>query len=468
MFDITFNESIDRNPILAKEFVQKINAYDLLKAVKEGLSHGNNILNNQHIIDGILSSNDDVKIMLLASGSSLRGSVDIFLKIYHMGKDTQVFKNALFSNNAFNWYSLFTFRLPIISVEILNDLFAEKNIDLKKAFFSNPRMDRRVIADIIRAKNRFKSEKYYLMDYKEFDYEKITFDDRYFAISKSFSAKEIQMEDWIDNISILDRYDDNDQYFKEPFKAVLVFVRDIFNQESPFVVYGGNLLNIIDRNEIDIDYHDWLDDNDLLNKQLSSDWEKLLTMSFESLIDFFDKKTQVIYKEQKYEVFKFNEISIFGTKFYTKAHLAICCIYRVLSQYGFKNKIDYFLSKLLSSDNWVLRASGYAFIFTNMELKENSENFDKFTQKFSHDKIPFLFGICGNSYSEIFIRLFGGFDEEKLGISDLYNSLQQYFQEDLEYIFRNKLRDKSFSELQEINNQLHWKKRTKEVQKFID
>ena len=87
MLDLSSTKSIYSNHLLAKQFIKYISAFELLTVIDEANKKGDLILNNQSIIDGILDSNDEGKLLLLASGSKLDefARSDKFLTLYNKG-----------------------------------------------------------------------------------------------------------------------------------------------------------------------------------------------------------------------------------------------------------------------------------------------------------------------------------------------------------------------------------------------
>ena len=186
MLDLSSIKSIYSNPLLAKEFIKYISAFELLTVVNEAGKKGDLILNNQSIIEGILESNDNGKLLLLASGSKLDDFArsDKFISIYNKG---DVFKSALCGNSQYDWYALSIWNHEILDV-ILGDVLKEDSL-LKKPFYKNPRMDRKLIASIIKGKDFDRSK-------HTFDFSKISFHERYTACTLAIEVDEIRSDDY--------------------------------------------------------------------------------------------------------------------------------------------------------------------------------------------------------------------------------------------------------------------------------
>ena len=433
MLDLSSIKSIYSNPLLAKEFIKYISAFEVLTVVNEAGKKGDLILNNQSIIEGILESNDDGKLLLLASGSKLDDFArsDKFISIYNKG---YVFKSALCGNSQYDWYSLSIWNHEILDV-ILADVLKEDSL-LKKPFYKNPRMDRKLIASIIKAKDFDRSK-------HTFDFTKINFYERYTACTLAIEVDEIKSEDYHGK----DSPDDNELYFSKPYDALLILVRDLFlnwdDKESYAARHLTNLIYYADKVDIGIDYDDWLTDEEksvLESKysDFSARYDQSHIDAFHKIIDFFSQQT-LSYKPTDNNS---EDVDLFRN--YSKVCMTITVIPKVLSIYRLKDSIDVFLPILLNSSNWVIRASGYSFIFQNIDLLADTKNLDNFIERYKNDLITVVWSIFSSSHSLLVTRIN---NEAYNKINDLLDSLDlgedmsKFFDDIGQFVYGVKYRD---------------------------
>jgi len=454
MFDFTNLDSIKKNPIVSREFVKHLSAYELLLLVKEAKGKSESILNQESIINGILESEDDAKILILASGSKLDGFAksDNFLKIYNKG---DAFKSALFCNYEFDWYSLFIWNHTILD-EILNDVLKEDS-KLSIPFYNNPRMDRRVISGIIKAKEFDKSK-------HKFDFSKITFQQRYEAVTIALEVKEIKSEDYYGK----DSPDNNEIFFSKPNGAIAVFVKDLienWNVEGKFSKsFATNLVHYIDVSDAELDNSDFIsqEEDDKIDKEESDfnkKWDAKSILAFSNLIRFFDQSTKSVLPTE----IKDSEKDLFSD--YSNVLLILTLIPKLLKDYKYRNDVNYFLSNLIGSDNWVIRASGYSFIFQNLKIEEDDVSLlSKFIEKFKKDKLALIWSIYGSSHFELITRInrpaYDLFNQ--LFISANFNDeMLKYFSDISEFIFGYKYRDMDYEDMEKL-----LQKNNKELKKY--
>jgi hypothetical protein len=433
MFDISSIKSIKSNPLLAKSFIKYLSAYELMEAIKNGLKNGDVILNDENIINGILESDDEGKLLLLASGSKLDdfAQSNVFTKLYSKNEEM---KSALFSNNQMDWYGLFIWNSQILDI-ILEDILKEDS-KLKLPFYKNPRMDRRIISSIIKASDYDKSKHTY-------DFTKITFAERYTAAVNSLEIEEIKSEDYFGK----DSPDDNEMYFNTPYDAVVVLIRDLFNainiKEAHADYYITNLIYYIDKVDVDLDYDDWFTKDELLLYEeripdFSNRYDVLYQDSLKKVIDFFDKNTMTFTTNDEVE----EDRDLF--RHYAKVCSVIAIIPKILSGYRYKSKIDDYLPSMIKSDNWVIRASAYSFIFQNLNVLKDKEVLSKLVDRYKDDKLALFWGISCSSHM-VAVRMVS--DEARYFLDNLFEELNlnkkliKYFDDINDYIFSVRFRN---------------------------
>jgi hypothetical protein len=387
MLDLSSTKSIHSNPLLAKQFIKYISAFELLTVIDEANKKGDLILNNQSIIDGILDSNDEGKLLLLASGSKLDefARSDKFLTLYNKG---DVFKSALFGNSQYDWYALSIWNSEILDT-ILEDVLKEDS-QLKKPFYKNPRMDRKLIASIIKAKDFDRSKHTY-------DFTKINFYERYTACSLAIDVDEIRSEHYYGK----DSPDNNELYFSRPHDALLVLVRDLFlswdDEESYASGHLTNLIHYADKVDIGLDYDDWLteDEQSLLESKysdFSARYDQYHIEAFHKLIEFFNNQTSSYKPIDK----KSEEVDLFRN--YSRVCITITIIPKLLSSYRLRDSTDVFLPIFLNSNNWVMRASGYSFIFQNIDILKDTKSLDIFIERYKAVLISVMWWMYSSSH----------------------------------------------------------------------
>lgn len=431
MFDITSLSSVKSNPLVAGEFVRHLSAYELANAVGIGLKNEEFILNEECIIEGIIGSGDTAKILLLASGSKLDdfAKCDNFLKIYGRG---EIFKSALLSNNRIDWYCLFTFH-GYIAEMVANDILKEDS-KLRVPFFKNPRMDRKLVAEIIKGGE-------YNIGRESILFNKIGLGDRYFAAYNSVDVVEIRSRDFYGK----DSPDSNELYFSKPFDAILILLRDLFigwEENKNFErFYTPNIIYYIEKIDINIDFNDWVDNDerdriDSVVESGSRRYELYHEKAFDSVIIFFDEHTSSFGSSDK----KPDNSDLM--EHYGKVCSTISILTKLLFSYGCRDRIDLYLDKLINSDNWVIRASAYSFLVKNSPIDE--EFISRLVGSLRADKLAFLWSIYSSSNSVFISRLFPRQFEV---VSDIFDSIsfdedmRRFFDSIREFIFGVQLRE---------------------------
>jgi hypothetical protein len=465
MFDITDLISVQSNPLVAKSFIKYMTFSDLNQAVKIAKEKGNLILNNKDIIEAIIETDDDSKILLLALGSKLNDEFsnrETFIKIYNRGLE---FQSALLGNSDYDWYSLFIW-MPEFQDIVLADVL-EKDSNLMKPFYTNPRMDRQLIASIIRGKK----QKYSNINY---DFSNISFSDRYEASFRSLNVNEIKSIDYVGKSSP----EDNELYFDKPYEAVLCFIRDLIEnwniQEKYSYYYSTNLIYYIDRVDLDIDYYDWTNDEEIneikdLSTELELDeWDVKHRLALSNLIDFFDRYSKDIKITNKKED---NEKEF---EKYTIVSLAILIIPNLLKRYIFNKEItiNFFLDKLIKSDNWVMRSVAYSYMFRNIKFdKEDIPLLSNLIETFREDKLSLVWGIFNTTKYMISKKIRPNLRDE---LDELFDSCSfnedmiEYLCDSLSYYFGVDYRNSYYEDLEEVLTKDSWNCSEEIIEKYIE
>jgi len=462
MFDLSSVKSIQSNPLVAKEFVKHLTSFELLNLVKDSHKKGEYILNNESMIDGIIESEDSGKLLILASSSKLDdfAKSDRFVKIYNKG---DVFKSALFGNSQYDWYSLHLWNYDILDV-ILEDVLKEDSL-LKKPFYKNPRMNRKLIASIIKAKN-FDS----IFRYHQFDFTKISFLERYTACINSFEVEEIKSEDYYGK----DSPDDNEMYFTEPHDALLVFVKDLFtswdDENTNSSYYTTNLISYANDVEIGYHYDDWLSDEEKQKLEsehtdFSERYDKSFEVSFFNLIQFFDETTK------NYMTHSNSEEGSPLFRSYSKVCMTITILPKLLSSYRLKKSVDLYLPTMLNSNNWVIRSSAYSFLMNNLDIVKDSYLFDKLINRFSDDLEAISWAVLSSSHGLLLSKLSDDFYHKFNEVFEKLNfdsEMKKFFEDIAEYIYGFKFRELDYEELERIYRNKFTYNSNNDLVKYLD
>ena len=373
MFNIFDNSEVHKNPLLAAEFIKIVPAFDLAKHVlnTNGNEKFENILNNKAIKDGILNSDrDDLKLVLATYGDVLElwDSKD-FLKLYEKGPG---FKAALFSNSNIDWYQLDDAdKVKILHESILADFADETNKNLIFTILTNPRMDRKVIANAILGKDGF---------------EALPLTTRIIIAAKAIKVKPIEAEYWAGK----DSPDTHEIYFSAVNEAFLTMVKDAKNglTEEEFGPYINHLLWELPFAELDIKSEHWLSSEEIatLEEKFSSlqfidRYYKIKRMALLKVFEFFASWYEV--KDGYPETTR--QISCAG--------FPILSVTSLLRNYWIKDFADELVQTLLTSPAFILRAAGYAAIFNNISVESESEKIAVFFKQHPDNSLEKWIGI---------------------------------------------------------------------------
>jgi len=447
MFNFLDKSALNANPDLAQTLVKYLSLNELMDIAKKSDDNRQSILDRKPIIDGIMESFDEGKILFLASSSNLGDkfgmtSEEVFEKIFNMGDQ---FRMALYGNSKCDWYDIFIFKGHKYIDRVMNDIIngGEK---FKIPFYKNPRMDRRLIASIIGAKN-------YLRYEGSFNFEIINFEERYFALKNSYNVVEIKSENYFGK----DSPDDNELYFDKPYYANLRFLRDLIQSytEKEALVFLRSFYFYLDQTNFDIDCDDWLSSAELseLDKadlEFTEKYQAQYELAFIKLLDFFDNHTKDIFPTYPPST----KESFDEYKYFLRSTAAINIIGRLLATYRIRDKaVSYTREILLKSKNWVMRAAAYNFIYQNIDVRNNFDLLNKFFEYYETDRLAFLHALFHTSRTRLLARnnysldrKFSDFLEDS-GIDDL---TKKYLGQTTSFAFGNHLRNLETEEFEKI------------------
>jgi hypothetical protein len=373
MFNIFDYLEVHKNPLLASEFIKIVPAFELVKHVldTQHIEKYSKILNHQSIKTGILNSDrDDLKLVLATYGEVLElwDSKD-FIKLYEKGPS---FKAALFSNSTIDWYKLDDIdRVEILHKSILADIGDETNKELLFTIVSNPRMDRKVIANAMLGIDGF---------------EALSMTNRLAIAAKAINVQPIEASYWPGK----DSPETHEIYFSNVNEAFLPMVRDAKNAKE--TIEFGNFLNHLHWQlpyaELDINSDHWLspEENSELEEKYSSlgfieKYYKIKRVALLKVFDFFDDWYAV---DEGYPE---------TTKQLSRTGVAILAVTSLLRNYWVKDDLPEIVNQLLKSNSLIVRAAGYATIFNNISVERESEKVTEFFRLYPENTLEKWIGI---------------------------------------------------------------------------
>jgi hypothetical protein len=374
MFNIFDYLEVHKNPLLASEFIKIVPAFELVKHVLETKENEKykKILNNKAIKDGILNSNrDDLKLILATYGEVLElwDSKDFF-KLYEKGPS---FKAALFSNSNIDWYKLNdTDKVEILHKSLCANLEDETNKNLIFAIVSNPRTDRKVIANAMLGVDGF---------------EELPLTTRFLIAAKAIKVEPIEAEHW----SGKDSPDSHEIYFSNVNEAFLPMIKDAKNEmaEVEFETNLNVLLWELPYAKLDIQSEHWLSINELDSLQVEftnmrryiDNIYKIKKIALTKVFEFFEDW----YQEKEGYPQTAGQISRVG--------VPILAITSLLRNYWLRDDAYEITLDLLSSPSLILRAAGYATIFDNISVESESGEISEFFDMYPDNTLEKWIGI---------------------------------------------------------------------------
>ena len=373
MFNIFENSEVHKNPLLAKEFIKIVPAFELVKHVlaTTGNDRFDRILSKKAIKDGILDSDrDDLKLVLATYGDVLEfWDVKDFLKLYTKGN---AFKAALFGNSSIDWYRLDEAnKVEILHTTLLADFTDETNSELIRVLATNPRMDRKVIANAMLGRDGF---------------EVIPITTRLQIGGYAISVEEIKADYWPGK----DSPDTHEIYFSAVNEAYIRMLKDAKSEMEgvEFSKWVNHLLWQLPFADLDISSEHWLDPDEIteLEEKFSSLQyiEKYYKIKKSALLKVFD------FFSDWYEV---DEGYPDTTKQISRAGVAILSMTALLRNYWVRDDVSEIVETLLTSPSLIVRAAGYAVIFDNISVESESEGVVEFFAKYPDNSLDKWIGI---------------------------------------------------------------------------
>jgi len=374
MFNVFDNLQVQKNPLLAAEFIKIVPAFDLVKHILQAKDQDEfgKVINNKIVQNAILDSDrDDLKLVLATYGNVLElwDSKD-FLKLYGKGNG---FKAALFSNSNIDWYEFDDAdKVEILHKSLLADFEDETNKNLIFTIVTNPRMDRQVIANAMLGKHGF---------------EELPVTNRLIIGAKAIKVVPIEPEYWPGK----DSPDSHEIYFSEVNKAFLPMIKNAKAtlDEVSFSPYLTHLYWQLPFSNIDIRPEHWLSETEMAS----------LKIEYTNHRKFMDNEDK-IHKVALAKVFDFFADWYLEEEGYPQARkqihrvgVPILAITYLLRNYWLKNDVKEIVSGLLKSQSLILRAAGYAAIFDNITVESESGEVAKFFKQHPENSLDKWIGI---------------------------------------------------------------------------
>lgn len=373
MFNIFENSEVHKNPLLAKEFIKIVPAFELVKHVlaTTGNDRFDRILSKKAIKDGILDSDrDDLKLVLATYGDVLEfWDVKDFLKLYTKGS---AFKAALFGNSTIDWYRLDEAKkVEILHTTLLADFTDETNSELIRVLVTNPRMDRKVIANAMLGRDGF---------------EVIPITTRLQIGGYAISVEEIKADYWPGK----DSPDTHEIYFSAVNEAYIRMLKDAKSEMEgvEFSKWVNHLLWQLPFADLDISSEHWLNPDEIteLEEKFSSlqyieKYYKIKKIALLKVFDFFADWYQV---DEGYPE---------TTKQISRAGVAILAMTALLRNYWVRDDVNEIVEGLLASPSLIIRAAGYAAIFDNLSVESESEGVADFFAMYPDNSLDKWIGI---------------------------------------------------------------------------
>lgn len=406
MFDIFNSNHVEENPILAEKFIQYVLPTELMQYA---ISHPSpNIFSLKPIVNGILSSdNEGLKLVLAACGDFFDDSEFAIEKLHSISDAT---KAALYSNSSINWYHFNVFNKEFKNSYFTQDFF--KDDGLSSVLLRNPRMDRGLIADVIRGRGV---------------YEGLNIDVRIRCLYLSVDVNEIESEHWDGK----DMPDDNELDFDKPIKSFLPLMREALSDSNSQIAqqFCNSFLWKLDQIELDYDDRDWVESSYDVNANslqrmdsMFADRKNALTKIFE----FLDSVTAEIAYEIPEE--GRNRVSI----------LLTLSIVRSLSKsYRFQKCIEDNPAFSLEHSNWIIRASYYNYLFERIQFGNDQKELEVFLKYYEKNPLEVLLGISFGYHLALWREYthFEDFVLDPLNESEYIDEIESLHNDYLKYLF---------------------------------
>ena len=424
---------LQNNPGLAKALVKHLSVFELMEITNRGdYSRYNFIMNQSVIIDGILESKESGKILFLAASSSLGNIIEgaTFRELFAMGDE---FRIALYGNVNFDWYGAIIWQKNNeVTDQIMKDIINE-NRNFKLAIYQNPRMDRSLIASIIAGRNSGRTSK------NLYDFSLFSLFQRIEAAEKSLPVSEIPSEIWKGK----DMPDSNEMYFSAPYSAAVTLARDLIaKRHEQGVAYNGAFFNpyLARIENLYLNTDDWLTEDDIKNideqhLDFSIRHPKLMEAAFVNFVKFLQAETDNIASNLSQ-----NKSTEYGADliYFMPSAMAITIIQKVLESYHIRDKALSFIKIMIKSENWVLRAASYVWLFQKIDVRKDLKILWTFFETFSADRDAFFHAIWNSDHT----AMIGRYDhaiiselQSRIDSADFDPATLKFFLEESTYLY---------------------------------
>jgi hypothetical protein len=366
MFDIFNSKEILANPLLAKDFIKHVPAYELAKWCLNNADE-NNIIDLEPIVKGIIESDrNDLKLIVATYGKlSHLFKADYLLELFSIDGGH---KAALLGNSKINWYSFDDRVTEILKKIFLCDPSISDVGDLRRLASNNPRMDRRLIANAMRGKD---------------DFQALGLTDRLIIGAEAIAINEIPAENWIGK----DSPDTHELHFSEPSKAFLPLLKMVKenSSEEDFEYYlSGIIIWKMVNAKIDVETKDWLSADQIkpfnyetYMQDIREEKLRSLQLIFDFFADWYDRDDGFPQEE----------------KHINKVSTAILAIDALLNNFWVRNDVQEIVEGLLIHPSILLRSAGYAKIFNSIKIDEESKGIKDFFISYPENSLEKWMGI---------------------------------------------------------------------------
>lgn len=383
MFDIFDLKDARENPLLAVEFIKIVPAYELVKHLLNSATAETDdglhplLIDLEHIRDAIMACDrDDLKLILATYGKvTALWDTKVFEQLFNRGT---AFQAALFSNSRTDWYNFNDetekqFLHPVL----LADITEETNRGLLDVMVRNPRMNRRVIADAMRGSNGF---------------EKLSLETRLLIGSQAIGVKEIPAIFY----SGKDSPDLHEIYFtrvNDAFVAMVKVAKEGLDEKKFSTFLTNHLLWKLPTAELGVQEDDWLTPEEI----------EILEEKKSSSEDFMER-----YHRKQHAALK-KVLEYFGnwydrddgypqtTALISKAGVAIMSMSSLLRSHTFSDSVETIVQEMLESPHVIVRAAGYATIFSNITVESESPHVKSFFSNYPENSLEKWMGITNTT-----------------------------------------------------------------------
>jgi hypothetical protein len=365
MFNIFDPVEILANPLLAKDFIKHVPAFELANFCLKNAN--NSVIDLDPIEKGIMESDrDDLKLIL-----ATYGKLSQFLKadyIVELFKLDGGHKAALLGNSRINWYNFDDRISEILKNILLCDPSVRDAVELRELMIKNPRMDRRLISNAMRG---------------EGDFESLSLVVRLAIGAQAIDVDEIPAENWIGK----DSPDAHELHFSKPnvaFLPLLKKVKEHISEDDFNFCLSNIVIWKIVNSKLDIETKDWLPSDQIKPFNYETYLEDARAEKLRSLqlilnffADWYDRDNGFPQEE----------------KYINKVSTAILAIDALLNNYWVRNDVQEIVDGLLSHPSVLLRSAGYAKIFNSIKIDEEGKGIKDFFSSYPENSLEKWMGI---------------------------------------------------------------------------